>query len=293
MISAGSAARDVLFAAERLGASEGGAVELVALVDDAVGRGVPLEALAAAVDDACASGSGVPLAVSGVARAAVLSCSRWSSLVGDGDIPWSWRSAVTQLMASIGGSGDEGLAVVRATSTMGDGGRIALAGVLNPAMQSPSMPELWWHPELRYPPLAGLAMYHSDCTLQQVGDLGWVFDRSEEDPAWVVAALLGDRAVIPWPEWEPVFAFIGRESPVGTINLWIWLLERIGGIALAPVFGQAPEWLDLPLWTHVAGDALEMLCDDIEYAPDTQATNFVTLAALIEQQQWPPAQHST
>lgn len=288
MVSAGSAAQDVLFAAERLGASEGGAVELVALVDDAVGRGVPLEALAAAVDDACASGSGVPLAVSGVARAAVLSCSGWSDVVGEGDIPWSWRSTVTQLMASIGGSGHEGLAVLQATATMGEGGRVALAGVLNPAMQVPSMSELWWHPELQYPPIAGLAMYHPEGTLQQVNDLGLTFDSGQEDAAWVVAALLGDRAVVPWPEWEPVFAFIGRESPGGSINLWVWLLERIGGNALAPVFGQEPEWLDLPLWTEVVRDALGMVLDDIQYTAEMQAMNFVTLTALIEQQQWPP-----
>ena len=290
MVSASDVAGDVLGAAERLAASDSGAVEVVALVDDAVAHGLPLEALADAVNEQCGPSAGVSLQVSGIARAAVLACSNWSTVFGDGDVPWSWRSTVTQLMASIGGSGTEGLAVLRATADMGDGGRIALAGMLNPSMQAPLLTDLWWHPELRYPPLSALAMFHPECTLPDVTDRGEAFDAGREDPAWVVAALLGDRAVIPWPEWEPVFAFVGQESPVGTINLWTWLLERIGGDALASVFGQAPQWRDLALWGDVTEEALAIVLDDVEYAGPSQAANIATLASLIEEQQWPPVE---
>lgn len=286
-MSVQSVTAELLDAADLASAQNGALPQLTQIIDKALGSGAGLLDLAASVDETCRPGSDLTTTQMILARCAVLARPEWGAVLDEDYVPASYAGLVRGLAAQIGGSSDTGMEILRATFRMGDGARFALAGMLNPAMQTPPVQSLEWHPELSYPPISAIAMSGEACSLGEVQVLGQRFLEGTEDPSWVVAPLLGNRAVIAWPEWQPMLDYIGQEEPVGTINLWLWILKGIEDTALSSVFGAREAWHDLDLWNMTVRRCLGVVLDDAEFAPEAQRESLEALRDAIDRSSWP------
>lgn len=240
--------------------------------------------VAAGVDAACVSR---PLAISAIARAAVLNRPEWFEEDIDDRMPLAWETVAVHLAASMGGAGPQGLAALNATADMGDGGRIALAGLLNPVMRTPLITEVEWHPSLTYPPVAAIAMLNENCTLAQLTRLAEIFTSGREDPGWVLAPFLGASQTVSWPEWEAVLEWIGAEEPTGTPAWWIWLLRAIDAGQFRDAIGADDAWHDVPGWETLVHERLGWLLDHATDLTAHQTAVLPELRECVTQSRWP------
>lgn len=247
------------------------------VVDGGVESGFFLTAIAAAVDSAAMA---TPLEVSAVLRATVLNRAEWNEHMTGDDVPPAWLDTALHLAASMAGSGQPGMDVLHATAELGDGGRIALAGILNPAFTTPSITDVSWHPQLSYPPVAGIALLSDSATVDEIARLGEPFLTATESPSWAVAGLVGLNALIPWPEWEGIIDWVAQEEPLGTVAYWTWLISNIDSPGLSEVLGRDGQWLEVGLWQEIADTRLRPLLEDT-------TVDEAELKDQIRQTRWP------
>lgn len=255
-------------------------------ISEYLDKGFFVSAIAAPLDAACEV---LPLEVASICRATILARTEWDEEIDDDSMPKAWDRISVNLAASLAGQVSLSIPILEATSELRDGGRFALAGVLNPAFDSPPVDALSWHPSISYPPLRGLLMLGEDRSADDVRSTGEPFISGAESQVWAVAALQGPTALLPWPEWRAMLSWIASEEPVGSFAYWLWLLRHINRGDLDEAIGSDGNWLDLQVWEQLVANRLGYL---LTYAADHNSTTPDLVAEIrttLQDSPWPPA----
>jgi len=258
------------------------------VISEYLDKGFYISVIAASLDDACDKAS---LEVSVICRAVILSRPEWDELIDEDSTPDGWNITAVKLASSIAGTGLSTMPLLEATRDLGDGGRIALAGALNPAFQGPPVSALAWHPHFAYPPISGLVMLNPSATIDEVNRAGQTFISRTEEPIWAVAPMQGSEALLPWPEWQALMTWVASEEPVGSFAYWHWLISHVDSGELSEVIGTPGSWKDTNWWEQVADERLGYLLDNHDEYPNTSPELMGELVKTIQASNWPAISH--
>ena len=261
--------------------------QLNEVISEYIDKGFYISALATPLDSACEA---LPLEVSAMCRATMLARPEWDAEISEDSIPMAWDQMSVHLAASMAGASESSVGILEATSGLRDGGRFALAGVLNPAYDGLPVNALTWHPEIAYPPISSLVMLRDDSSADVVRRAGEPFVSGVEAQVWSVAPLQGPTALIPWPEWRAILSWVASEEPVGSLAYWTWLLVHINAGDLDEVVGTAGDWWDLDMWQQLVQERLGYLLNCPTEDVSLDPTEVEELMTALNVSPWPPAQ---